>query len=107
MSTCDSPRGVPATPRPARFDVGPLKQIAISESGFVFDPVSGQTFNMNPTALAAIRALKDGASPAALAALLAERYELEAGDDPLSDVEDFLSQLALFGLITKAKAEPR
>lgn len=84
-----------------RLDVSALKEIAISESGFVFDPRSGQTFNMNRTALAALRALKDGVSLPEAAKRLGEDYACDNADDPLGDLQDFVGQLAAFGLVTR------
>ena len=40
-----------------------LRELAISDAGFVFDPLTGHTYNVNATALAALRALKEGATP--------------------------------------------
>jgi hypothetical protein len=37
-----------------------IKDLAISETGFVFDPFSGGTFTVNGTGQAIIKALRDG-----------------------------------------------
>ena len=36
------------------------KNIAISESGFVFDPTSGESFSLNPIAIEILNMLKEG-----------------------------------------------
>jgi hypothetical protein len=37
-----------------------LRRLAVSDSGFVFDPVNGDSFTVNPCGLAVLRLLKDG-----------------------------------------------
>jgi PqqD family protein of HPr-rel-A system len=76
-----------------------LRELAISDAGFVFDPLTGHTYNTNPTALAALRALKEGATPEAVIADLRERFEADADDDIARDVYDLLSRLREHGLI--------
>lgn len=39
-----------------------LQRLALSESGFVFDPVTGHTFTVNETGLAILRQLQQGAA---------------------------------------------
>jgi hypothetical protein len=39
-------------------DAKTLQRLAISESGFVFDPVSGHSFTLNETGLTILRALQ-------------------------------------------------
>lgn len=67
-----------------------LKDLAVSESGFVFDPYSGETFNVNPTGRVILDALRRGASPAAIEAELRERFEVADGADLAHDVREFL-----------------
>ncbi len=76
-----------------------LRELAISDAGFVFDPVTGHTYNVNATALAALRALKEGASPEAVIANVQEAFETDADDDVARDVYDLLSRLREHGLI--------
>ena len=38
-----------------------LRDLAVSDTGFVFDPYSGATFSVNPTGLVILRALQQGA----------------------------------------------
>jgi hypothetical protein len=40
-----------------------LRRLAISESGFVFDPASGDSFTVNDTGLAILRALQQDSDP--------------------------------------------
>ena len=47
-----------------------LQQLAISESGFIFDPVSGHSFSVNETGMAIVRLLQQGKDlPATIAEL--------------------------------------
>lgn len=81
-------------------DVSRLRQIAINESGFVFDPLTGHTFTVNETALAVIQALKQGSGVEQIAAQLGSDFEIDGGEDLVRDVEDFLSRLREHGLVT-------
>lgn len=61
---------------------GPLSNLAISASGFVFDPQSGATFTVNETGRVVMEGLRDGLGLAALVERL--RQVTDAGD---ADVE--------------------
>jgi PqqD family protein of HPr-rel-A system len=76
-----------------------LRELALSDSGFVFDPSTGHTFTVNPSGLDILRWLKDGAEPEEIAQRLADQFELEPGEDPARDVQDFLMQLRECGFI--------
>ncbi len=76
-----------------------LRELALSDSGFVFDPSTGHTFTVNPSGLHILRWLKDGTQPEEIAQRLVEHFELEPGEDPARDVQDFLMQLRECGFI--------
>mgnify|MGYP001332519393 CR=1 FL=1 len=76
-----------------------LRELAISDAGFMFDPLTGHTYNVNSTALAALRALKEGASPEAVIAELQTAFETDADHDVARDVYDLLSRLREHGLV--------
>ena len=69
-----------------------LKQLAVSDTGFIFDPMTGQSFTVNGTGKLVIDSLKQNqsAEEAAeqLAAACQKPYELA-----LSCVEAFIMQL--------------
>lgn len=67
-----------------------LKDLALSESGFAFDPYSGATYSLNASGRAALEALRRGASPEEIEADLRERFSVEEGTDVARDVRDFL-----------------
>ena len=54
-----------------------LERLAISESGFVFDPVSGHSFTLNETALTILRLLQKDRRIEDLRRQLLEDYEVD------------------------------
>ena len=54
-----------------------LERLAISESGFVFDPVSGHSFTLNETALTILRLLQKDRHVEDLRRQLLEDYEVD------------------------------
>ena len=69
-----------------------LQTLAISESGFIFDPNTGHTFTVNEIGLEIIRHLKDNKSLEEIVAAIATDYE--AGSEMIyKDVVQFLGQL--------------
>ena len=52
-----------------------LKQLAISDSGFIFDPQTGQSFTVNKTGRVVIDMLKEDATIEAIATTLGSRYD--------------------------------
>ena len=75
------------------LDAAHLRELAISDGGFVFDPLTGHTYNVNSTALAILRALKEGVSPKDVVAQLRETFEVDGASDVARDVDDFVSRL--------------
>ena len=75
-----------------------LRELALSDSGFVFDPLTGHTFTVNPSGLSILRLLKDGVEESQVAARLGEQFEIDSGEDPVRDVQDFILQLRECGL---------
>jgi PqqD family protein of HPr-rel-A system len=82
--------------------VDKLADLAISDSGFVFDPWSGATFSLNATGLAVLRLLKDGLRDDELLAALDERFDVRDGD-LRRDVDEFLGLLARHELFDEAR----
>lgn len=75
-----------------------LRDLAISDTGFVFDPFSGATYTVNGTARCILDGLKRGLDRDALVALLRERFECSA-EDLSRDIDDLVASLRLFGLV--------
>ncbi|HOZ70794.1 MAG TPA: PqqD family protein [Chitinophagaceae bacterium] len=68
------------------------KNIATSESGFIFNPATGDSFSANPVAAEILRQLKQGTGAAQIKEWLLESYEVE----PLRlerDWDEFINQL--------------
>jgi hypothetical protein len=70
-----------------------LRQLAISDSGFVFDPLTGHTYSVNGPGLEILEGLKQGLTASDLAARWSETHEFDADDDPLRDIEEFIAQV--------------
>lgn len=75
-----------------------LRDLAISETGFVFDPFSGATYTANGTALCVLEALKKGSSRGEIVEALRERFEVGA-EDVARDLDELLQSVRAFGLI--------
>ncbi len=74
-----------------------VRALAISDTGFVFDPRTGYSYTVNTTGLLLLTAMKEGLSVEGLAARL--RTEFETEDAPVEDdVEGFLGLLREYGL---------
>lgn len=77
-----------------------LKDLAVSDTGFVFDPYTGATFSANDSALTLLQGLKAGEDRAQLRARLEEAYEV-VERDLVRDVDEFIETLRRFGLVPK------
>lgn len=71
------------------------KRLALSESGFVFDPVSGQSFTVNETGLAVLRLAQKQQEPEQLVAELSEEFDASVTEIS-RDVSDFVNRLKGF-----------
>ena len=74
-----------------------LSQLALNDEGFAFDPNTGDSFLVNGTGLAILRALREGNDQGAVAQALTEEYETTP-EDARRDVDDCLGRLRTFGL---------
>ena len=72
-----------------------LNKLAVSESGFLFDPETGQSFTLNRTGLVTLNHLKRGSSIEETAALLAKDYRISL-ETAMNSVEAFLLQLGRY-----------
>lgn len=69
-----------------------LLQLAISDTGFVFDPQSGQSYSLNRSGLLTLECLKRGSSIERAAECLCEEYDVTP-ELAVSSIEAFLLQL--------------
>lgn len=80
------------------MDLNKIKNLALSETGFLFDPATGNTFTLNESAIFILKALKNGLDQRRIADSLAAEFEV-SGSQALEDVSDALLQLREAGLI--------
>jgi hypothetical protein len=80
------------------IDQSHLKDLAVSETGFIFDPYSGATFTVNETGLDIVTALREGRRVDEIVEGLRAAF---AGTTPevTEDVHDFLRALQQHGLL--------
>ncbi len=69
-----------------------LKDLAISESGFLFDPYSGTTFTLNNTGKFILQLFMEGNGVEAIEAALRDKFEV-GEEDLLNDIYEFVSLL--------------
>ncbi len=74
---------------------GRLAKLAVSETGFIFDPQTGQSFTLNQTGLLALDLLKRGNSLEMTAQYMSDEYEVTM-DVASSSLEAFLYQLGRY-----------
>lgn len=53
------------------------KSLAISETGFVFDPSTGDSYTLNQTALEIIQLLKEDHSPEQITEIITQKYDVD------------------------------
>ena len=78
-----------------------LQDLALSESGFVFDPFTGATFTANPTGLLVLQGLRDGLSRSQIVEHLRQQFSVDGIFDQVeSDVGDFVRLLVQQALLS-------
>lgn len=73
------------------------KNIAISDSGFVFNPNNGDSFTLNPIGLQIVRLIQDGHADGHIVNILTDEYSV----DPTTaekDLYDFKKSLIRYKL---------
>jgi hypothetical protein len=68
------------------------KNIATSESGFIFNPSTGDSFSANPLANEIIQLLKDGQSIQKIKSAIIDRYDVDIFQLE-KDLDNFVLQL--------------
>ncbi len=76
----------------------PLRDLAVSDSGFVFDPMSGITYTVNATGRAVIDGIREGLDRDDIIEILKDAFETE-GADLHRDVDEFVRLLRRAGLV--------
>jgi len=75
-----------------------LDHLAVSNEGFVFDPSSGDSFQVSEIGLVILTALRAGRTADAIAQALTEKYDVSLADAQ-HDVADFQASLGNHGLL--------
>lgn len=68
-------------------------RLALSESGFVFDPVSGHSFTVNETGIELLHLLQKKSDIKAVQDALLETYDIQPSELE-RDINDFISSLS-------------
>jgi hypothetical protein len=68
------------------------KNIATSESGFIFNPGTGDSYSANPLASEILLQLKEGKPTSEIKKNIMEKYDVDAGQLE-RDWDDFYAQL--------------
>jgi len=76
------------------------KNIATSESGFIFNPGNGDSFSVNDIGAEIISLMKEDKSQEEIIEAVATKYDTERSQVE-RDLEDFVSVLVSFNLIEK------
>lgn len=84
--------------KPLRYDSSGLRSLALSDTGFIFDPRTGHSYSTNTTGLAVLTAMKDGLSPAQITEKIAADFDGGVGVE--DDVLQFIELLRELGLVT-------
>ncbi len=69
-----------------------LKNLALSDTGFVFNPATGDSFSVNPIGLDLMKLLKDGKSEGDIKKHMLDTYQTDA-ETIEKDVYDFFKML--------------
>jgi hypothetical protein len=85
-----------------KADLERLKNLAISESGFLFDPVTGYSYNLNSTAIILLRQLQEGKTRTHILSEMEQCYQANLNDLE-RDLEQFLTQMEEYGLLNWKK----
>jgi hypothetical protein len=75
----------------------PLSRLALNDEGFVFDPQTGDSYQVSETGMILLQDFKEGRHPEEIAIRLTERYEVSL-DEAQRDCVDFLARLRQFNL---------
>ena len=80
------------------------RNIALSDSGFVFDPSTGDSFSTNPIGLEIIKMLKEGKTPDEIKAAATKKYMTDDATFE-KDYYDFVNMLAKLKLTDGSEKE--
>lgn len=73
------------------------KNIAISDSGFVFNPNNGDSFTLNPIGLEIVRLIQDGLNDQSIVTSILENYSIDESTVE-KDLYDFKKSIIRYKL---------
>jgi PqqD family protein of HPr-rel-A system len=73
-----------------------ISDLLLNDRGFVFDPASGETFQLNTTGLRIVRMFQQGLDAGAATARILDEFEVDE-NTAQRDLEDFLRALGQLG----------
>lgn len=75
-----------------------IKQdIAVSDSGFVFNPATGESFSINPIGKEILNLTRENKSKEEIISILTAKYQTDA-DTAEKDMQDFFEMLKMYSL---------
>lgn len=77
-----------------------LRDLAISESGFIFNPVNGESFTVNEIGFIILNELKSGKTNSEIIEKIINEYETSE-DEIKKDFGDFINIMKFHNLITE------
>jgi Coenzyme PQQ synthesis protein D (PqqD) len=83
------------------YEPSELKALALSDTGFVFDPRTGHSYSLNTTGLTLLAAMKQGLEISAIVERI--EAEFEGGVAVIDDVESFIERLRELGILGDPK----
>lgn len=73
------------------------KDVAVSDSGFVFNPTTGESYSVNPIGMEIINLMKEGKAMEQISEVILKQYNIdEATVD--KDLNDFMEMLNHYSL---------
>ena len=73
-------------------NIAALRRLAVSDSGFLFDPVNGESYTVNSSGLAILRLLINGSDFHDIVEVIRKDYDIDPRKVE-SDISDFIIQL--------------
>ena len=74
------------------------KNAAISEAGLMFNPVTGESFTVNPIGVEILNMLREERDPAFISRVILEKYAVDHSSFE-KDYQDFIGMLEHFKLV--------
>ena len=75
-----------------------IKSLVINESGFTFDPFTGETFTLNETGALIIRHLREDVPLLEISEELSKNFKVDF-PEAYTDVLEFRNKLVIYGLL--------